>query len=499
MIKLNELKKSNFTADVLPSNNLFKELGNNTYSSKDLYSELIDNSVANGKPNRSVDVKIEMIEDDKNLVQELRITDNAKGIERAELGKCISPAGKQTEDGLNEHGLGMKAAVSSLGELHYLATKTSIEEIGSCVTEFRFGPLDVFDIDDKIFNEDSGTIISIKNIKPTVSSNLTHISRDLVPYLGARYRRYLRPDNKKLNISIEVKDKDDKVKDIKNVEEVKPIYFHPNTRKNQPVLENIQLKGKGWSAELTFGYAPTSKSEYEELGMEEPSKFHPYHVSLNKQGLDIIYHDRVMLFHQLSELNIKNRHPDFNKVRGEIVLKYGFKTSITKNQMIWDENFKECINKVSKILNGEEPATPKGRPMSYLERTYVPDEIPEKLLRQRLSIWLKTNPLVKKTSVNEEYVVEGLEGYVDIYADAQVWELKTDQAKALDVYQAFMYIDNLQNVNTGYLVAKSFSAGAKFASQQILSKHGISIELMELSALPITHAPTQEEREKYYK
>ncbi len=104
-----------------------------------------------------------------------------------------------------------------------------------------------------------------------------------------------------------------------HVREEKPSYFHPSTRANEPVILKHKLHGVGWSAELTFGYAPSKSEEYEELGIEEPAKSHPYRVSLSNQGLDVIIHDRVILFHQLSELGIvPTRHNDYNNARGEI-------------------------------------------------------------------------------------------------------------------------------------------------------------------------------------
>ena len=40
---------------------------------------------------------------------------------------------------------------------------------------------------------------------PLVSTNATSITRTLSKYLGARYRRFLKPDNKKLNLTINVR------------------------------------------------------------------------------------------------------------------------------------------------------------------------------------------------------------------------------------------------------------------------------------------------------
>lgn len=495
MIDISKATPSQSKAQVVPSDNIFSELGNNTYDFKDLLSELIDNCIAQRIQGSTLNVTIEFFVDNAYNPKEFIISDNAKGIPRSDIGLCISPAGKQSTDGLNEHGLGMKQAIAAMGTLKYLATKTKDEAKGYLVKKFAFGEIDTFDVD---FPGESGTVISIENLKPIVSANPTSISRGITLFLGARYRKYLRPGNKLLNLTIEIKDfaTGNRI-NIWDITEVKQIFFHPATRTNQPVIQNFEIEGDGWKADLTFGYAPANKNEYEELGLEPVNKFHPYNVSLSRQGLDIILHDRVILFSQLSEIGIVNaRHNDYNVIRGEINLKSGFKTAITKNSIIADTNFIQCISKISKILRGEEPG-PGDKTKEYLKLKTFPEELPEALLRDRLAEWLKTNPLNRKTNVNTEYVVEGVEGYIDILADNEAWELKVHQANALDVYQLFMYMD-IADINKGFLIAKGFSTGADVAKQKIQEKHSKEIILSNLDQFPINHQPNDLERENYY-
>jgi hypothetical protein len=281
------------------------------------------------------------------------------------------------------------------------------------------------------------------------------------------------------------------------VKEVKPTYFHPGTRENRPVFSKYPIEGNGWKAELTFGYAPKDNSEYEELGLEAPTKFHPYRVSISTQGLDVILHDRVILFHQLSELAIVNqRHSDYNAVRGEIVLLNGFSTAITKNSIIQDDPFRGCIVQVRDILTGEK-AGPAGRKENYVQHKSYPEELPEALLRDRLVEWLTNNPIQKRQNVSKEYAVAGVEGFIDILADGEAWELKKDQASALDVYQLFMYMD-IGDINKGYLVAKTFTPGASVAVKAIKEKHNKEIVAAPRDQFPINHQPTAQEREDYY-
>jgi histidine kinase/DNA gyrase B/HSP90-like ATPase len=493
-IDINSLQTPSTTVTVDPSDNLFAELGKNTYDYKDLLSELIDNSLAARGDVKPVRVVIDIYTDANGRPGEFRIKDNALGIPASRLGMAITPAGIQSANSLNEHGLGMKQAVSALGDLKYLATKTRDEQKGRLVKKFQFGEVPVYETE---FDGESGTEIAITNLSPIVLANPTSISRTLSKYLGARYRRFLRPDNKLLDLTINIKKQfSDQISNYWEIKEVKPIYFHPNSRSNKPVIMKYSVSGVGWKAELTFGYAP-QESEYAEMGIDPPTKFDPYQVSMSRQGLDVILHDRVILFHQLSELGfVPLRHPDYNSVRGEIDLIEGFSTAITKNSIIYDNNFRDCIEEIASILKGEKTG-PDGQKKSYLTLRSYPDQIPEKLLRDRLAAWLQSNPLHQRSDVKTEYVVQGIEGYIDILADREAWELKTDQADARDVYQLFMYMD-VGKFDKGFLIAKSFTTGAKTAADHVKSKHQKEIKLSTIDQFPIAHQPTTAEREEYY-
>jgi hypothetical protein len=494
VIDLSKLVESKETTVVEPSNNIFERLGHNTYDYKDVISELIDNSIAARRSGTKLLVTIDLYVDQNNSAVSLVIKDNASGITQEQLGTAISPAGAQSANSLNEHGLGMKQAVAALGQLNYLATKTLGEGQARVIREFRYGNIQTYYVD---WEGECGTEIAVNNLRAIVTTNASVISRSLVPYLGARYRRFLKPDNSVLELVINLRSiETGRATNEWRVSANKPVYFHPNTRVNSPVIHNHRLRGSGWEALLTFGYAPR-EAEYEELELESPSKFDPYNVSLNKQGLDVILHDRVILFHQLSELGVVNqRHPDFNHIRGEIDLIRGFHTAITKNAIIEDRNFRECVEQVRLVLQGEKPG-PSGNPKTYLRIKTYPDQIPEPLLRDRLATWLQNNPLSRRDTVETEYVVEGVEGYIDILADGEAWELKTNQARALDVYQLFMYMD-IGDIDIGYLVAPSFTTGAAVAARRIQTKHDKKIGLVTLDKFPINQSPDAIEREEYY-
>ncbi|MEG0297954.1 MAG: ATP-binding protein [Clostridium sp.] len=494
--KLNFIKGIEVTK-VIPSNNIFSELGKNTYRLKDLLSELIDNSIAARIERQTLNINIAIYYNLESKPTKLIITDDAKGISQDKLGTALSPAAIQTQNSLNEHGMGMKQAIAGIGRLEYLATKVYGEENARVILELRYGDIETYICNE--FKNKCGTEICIVDINPIVTANASNITKYLVPYLGARYRNYLKIDKKILNLKIDLINEDTNyVSNSWNVEQVKPIYFHPLLRVNRPVIINFPIIGDEWEAELTFGYAPANKDELKELGLSKIQTYEPYYVSLSKQGIDIIMHDRVILFHQLAEIGIVGaKHPSLNTIRGEINLKKGFSTAITKNSIIDSKNYQECIKKVIDILTGKEIG-PNGEKKDYIEMKTYPDRLPESLVRDRLAAWLTSNTLSPKRNVDIEYNIGGIDGYVDVLADNECWEIKIDQASAYDVYQLFMYMD-IGEMQKGYLIAKSFTTGAKIASEHIKKSHEKEIILDIINNYPINHPATLEERQNYYK
>jgi len=176
MIDLTKLKECSTVTTVPQSDNIFTELGKNTYDYKDLLSELIDNCIAAQIPNRRLQVTISIFVDADNHPKMFIIKDNASGIPQNNLGLAITPAGLQSSSSLNEHGLGMKQAVAALGDLNYLATKTEGEKDARIVREFKFGDIRTFL---STFDQDSGTELCICNLKPIVVTNSASITRSL--------------------------------------------------------------------------------------------------------------------------------------------------------------------------------------------------------------------------------------------------------------------------------------------------------------------------------
>ena len=476
---------------VEPSDNIFTELGNNTYDYKDLLSELIDNSLAARSDDKCLSVKIS-IGKSKNdsLLNWLTVTDDASGIPQDRLGLAITPAGIQSSGSLNEHGLGMKQAIAGLGELKYLATRIQGEEHSRIIDQFRFGSINPILVDTPWTH---GTEVAICKLKPRVQLDAGSYTRYIVPYLGARYRRFLSPSNPRMQIviqmlNIDVADENGKplITNEWIIKEVKPTYFHPNTRHNTPLVDHRTFLGEGWEADLVFGYSPEAH-EWEELGLQEPKRPHPYAITLSRQGLDVILNDRVIMFHQLPELDLVGaRHNNYNHIRGELILKSGFISAITKNSIIQTEHWTKCLVAIKDFLDKKR----------YIKSKKYSDTLPEAALRDRLAHWLKTNVIAQRKNVKKEYPIEGLGGKIDILADGEAWEIKRDDAYGLDVYQLFAYLD-MSEFKRGYLLANDFKDSAIAAQDHINEKHEVEIVLTKLDEYPINDPLTESEIAQY--
>jgi hypothetical protein len=123
-------------------------------------------------------------------------------------------------------------------------TKTATESVGRIVREFRYGAVPVFETP---FDGDSGTVISIVALKPIVVVHAATITKTIIPYLGARYRRFLKEGNPQIDLSLSISSAKNPSTTIYSwkVQQVKPIYFHPSTRENRPVFLNYPLQGNG--------------------------------------------------------------------------------------------------------------------------------------------------------------------------------------------------------------------------------------------------------------
>lgn len=485
--------------DLVPFDKAYDEVGRNNYDFIDMVSELVDNSIAAKLDDETVTIQV-IIKLENGKLSNLTVKDDASGIESNMLSEVLSLGYMNPKKGLNEHGMGLKQVIPALGSLDYLSTKTvSMEKTANIhLDKIRWKNIPIT-YDNSI--EGHGTIISINVTKYSSNAKLRYYRNSFKALLGARYRRYLKGDPPRVKLFLQVFESNEKKID-EWVAPVEPLYFNTDTRDNKPEFLRFPLSGNGWKALLTFGNAPTDE-ECNERGWEVPTEESPYYVSQSKQGFDVIIHDRVLLFHQLSEMGIVGqRHPGYNHIRGEIDLVEGFTTNVTKNSLRKDACYQELANKIAAILKGEAEG-PNGKKTRYISSSPLSSIIKEYVYRDRLKKCIEEDDLFDTKRVTTEFTLENNLGRIDILADMndgtrEIWEVKTHDANGEDVYQTYMYMDAL-DVKKGYLVAPKFSEGAIAAKKMLKEKHGVDVYLRRLDQHPIIYELTAEEKEKYRK
>lgn len=476
---------------VKPNNSIYEELGHNNYTQVELLGELIDNSIGGMtkeqlQGNSQLEISIDIVLYD-NKKPTFIIEDNGTGIKFSDFSKVIAPAGTSGGTSVNEHGFGMKQAVASLGELDYLKTKPQNDTYSYTINEFKFEEINVIKKPDE--KKKHYTKLVIKDCNPILSKKSMAISENIIPWLGAKYRRYLIGKNKIkiiLNLINGDLSNDSKNYTIKtwNVTEIHPNYFNLSNRTNKPEIEKKTFNGKGWEAKFTYGFAPTDE-EYEELKISKPKRYEPYYKSMSKQGFDIIKDNRVITFSQLSEIHlVPKMHPQYNSIRGEIDLVAGFSTSTSKNQVTSDDHWNDLIIQIKDFLDEKD----------LLNKTKKDGEIPEKIYRNRLAKLLKESNLFTYKKIEMEKSVGELNGYIDILTDNTVWELKREAAKGLDVFQCFAYI-KMGNYKDGKLIAPEFSTGVDDTIKFIKENFDCEITAIALKDFAITGPLTKEEFE----
>ena len=184
-----------------PSSRLFTELGNTPYNIEDLVCELIDNSLAASISDITI-IDIDIGFDRNKRPIYFTIKDNASGIEYNELPLVISPGAKSSsKNPLNEHGLGLKQAVAAMGTLEYLTTRSFKDELSSTVKKFDYGIIPVIR-DNRLSSH--GTKIKIRITENSKMRNKTEkfYREGFIEFIGATYRRFLKPASRKAFIRV---------------------------------------------------------------------------------------------------------------------------------------------------------------------------------------------------------------------------------------------------------------------------------------------------------
>jgi len=418
--------------------------------------------------------------------------DNAGGIPTDSIEDALRPWGRtKGRRDLNEHGIGMKASIESLGTLAVLQTKTAgcaavevkgpLSHNGSVLTS-GFQPQDGHGTRILIDTSEADEYYKRRRFKSDTHFGHNHdrnLERLLLG-LGKNYRVRIGRGELKLTIVL----CSPKGNTRHSVNAINPLYWDPRTERPEPLFSGMTFTSGDTVAELTFGYAP--REEHKEdlkafnISFDAYKGNHPYAIKGSNAGLDILWKDRVIHHANPNELKWRDSNSDgySNVIRGELRFISGIYTCNTKNGVANTKEYEDVIAQVATFL--KEPTKHKLLGGKWLWNRYTKGNIvheDEKSLRDRMFDHFKK--VAETTEGVKDPLKEHDLGYgltVDIIHQGVLHELKRDEAGAQDVIQLYGYM-LVGDCKKGRLVAKSFSNNAWGLKECIEQKTGCIIEL----------------------
>lgn len=472
------------------TDNLFRELGKVSYTLEDAISEFIDNSIQ-AKVGSKVNVDVRFFFKGKGACNRIEIQDDASGISLEKIPHSIVPASDAFKNGgLNEHGLGLKAASEALGVFDFMLTKT---EQGPC---YRVnGPLS-FSLKLAEVNApfERGTQLSIlinskdKNLVDFYASNKVNTNNSKMVkkfnwILGARYRHFLHDGSLKLTVHLCSENN----QEPHVIEPVFPLYYHPWKTTPSPIISKKEFISGGLKAWLTFGYAPKEAEEYEKLGLNianteyevrSGTATHPYQRSQKNAGFDVIIHNRVIGFSQLEEIGVVTKRIDWhNQIRGEIVFEGNISTLTTKNGITESYEYSNIKKEISNYLNGRH----KDNSTNWINHDYIKKGVPDyhteaELEKKMMDQFMRESKRYGFKEPESQFSIDGTGLKIDILYRDEIYELKSGVADGQSIAQLVLYMI-LKKIKKGYLVAMSFAPPCKKIVEDISSELGFEVIL----------------------
>ncbi len=477
-------------------------LGRNSTDVMQHIFEFVDNSIAHHVPDVPLRVDISLYQnssvDGTTYTQRAEIKDNASGISPEILSQALMPdaaAGMWGEESGSEHGYGMKPALASLAEAPMIITKPLGLDLGYRLDTQKIQDLvngngcrirleDIEELDSH------GTIIKLNSLTSGKGNKLglkkkgTDSVKKLLGRLGQRYREVLKPgrgiftSDDTSGIFVNVIHSNNRVTKTKVIP-YSPIYFKcPITGSTGIPVENrtitINAADSSWSARIRIGLAPNKPHHFDEIPESKPGKFHPYKVSGDNAGFDIIHRNIVITYGHIPKheyMDGIDRHGSTNnRIRGEIILDSGFTSTRTKDGPNEDEAWKQLMDELEDLLfrytsqTVEEPvnlyaklAWRSKKELTYTETMYV-NQLKNKLSSLKSSGGRLFSGFPKVKSFTRDYEHPTKFGKPDITinvdhkTDEIMVEAKQAPAEGRHVYQLRAYMD-ANDCNFGIILA----------------------------------------------
>ncbi len=454
-------------------------LGRQQMDFHQVIGELIDNSVSASDKTSDEELMpftIEIIIQRIGNKVRIKVADEGLGMSQNDLtNNILSPGGRGDSKGpLNEHGFGLKNALCMLTSGNKLPFKIQSRD-STAVDEGNYyivnGPFS-FQMEVELDNPDNWNVNLTRAVSPRGTRiyaettfeflntlykrarTLDSIIERLGEHLGVMYRGYLSiPLNKiwlrwqDLGNDIENPNNAAPWREEKVIKIEIPYDFNGFQEREIP----IDIDGVTSIVKYREGLLDRGAVEDASNGWVYPLKIY-YRGNIHTQGIDIMVRERIVKTGQLTEIwTDRERHNTQNYFIGEIELDEQFrtvnnKTAIDPHNLYW----KELMNQFNQQSSGYNPTRRTGRQ-------------PEKDIKDKLKVILNAAP---DSEAHLEYPIWSGSGLsIDIYhkflnGTLDIYEVKTDTAEPIDVYQVLMYWDGIvkdenKSPRLGRLVAKN--------------------------------------------
>ena len=400
--------------------------------------ELIDNSFAADANN--VVVTIHTNADNKVIA--ITVKDDGKGLPSKKLGVAFAPGTKKGK-GINEHGVGMKAAIDHFGKLDECWSDTGKElwYLHELDPDNNNGEITV---DIKESNNEPGFLMQIDCTvegKAAYHKNYSqHPKLDAYKW-GHRYADILTKPNKSLTMVYVGEDGLEK----RNL----TVDSWSVTDFDQVVLNAAKIKGKNNDFEAILTVYKLS---------EKTNQNHPIRATTGSAGFDIVMHNRCVVTRSKAPLQgikkasskqtINFTHPSYNRLYGRLVIAKGIKSTPKKDNIQEnDPAFKELQELIANLWD------------EHKLQAYFKDELVDDASEEEIEDNLME--LLEETGFNsverQKRIGYGFRTDVQAVKDEEttIWEVKKDQAFPNDVLQLVNYM-KVAEVTKGVLLADGF-------------------------------------------
>lgn len=302
-----------------------------------------------------------------------------------------------------------------------------------------------------------GTIYKRGKIFPTLLARL-------LEHLGVMYRGFLSNQYNKIWFRWKETSTEDGNLTEWNEVRIKPI----DIKYNDQGYKSIELDIPGdvtAKARVMVGLLDLQETKQEACPIEYNScDINPYPLKIYyqgnqpTQGVDIVVRGRVIKTSQFTEIWGIERHNDYNKFTGEIILE-DIKFRTVNNKTSLDPNNEYTINLYETLRNPEEDDDKK----ILLKPDKVANSKHEESAKKQIKSILENNYTGSKVEL-ERSIYGGVGVKVDIYHEItedriEIYEVKRDTAAPLDAYQLLMYWDGIvkdegRSPALGRLIAK---------------------------------------------